>query len=54
MDTSVWSVDEVEVLFDTYLESEYGKLKATMESLTFTNNLFQVAVQQDVDFLPKR
>ena len=53
-DTSVWSVEDVENLFNHYLESEYGKLKAAMESLTFANNIFQNAVQQDVDFLPKR
>lgn len=54
VDTSVWSVEDVANLFDTYLESEYGKLKATMESLTFANNLFQVAVQEDIDFLQRR
>jgi hypothetical protein len=54
VDTSVWSVEDVADIYDTYLESEYEKLKSTMESLTFANNLFQVAVQQDADFLPKR
>lgn len=54
VDTSVWSVEDVANVYDTYLESEYEKLKATMESLTFANNLFQFAIQQDADFLPKR
>lgn len=54
VDTSVWSAEDVGHIYDTYLESEYEKLKATMESLTFANTLFQQAVQQDADFLPKR
>lgn len=53
-DTSVWTTEDVADLFDHYLESEYSKLKNLMEQLTFANNLFQVAVQEDVDFLPKR
>lgn len=53
-DTSVWTVEDVANLYGSYLESEYEKIKATMESLTFANNLFQNAVQQDADFLPKR
>lgn len=54
VDTSVWSVEDVADIYDTYLESEYEKLKSTMENLTFANNLFQFAIQQDADFLPKR
>lgn len=54
VDTSVWSVEDVANVYDTYLESEYEKLKSTMENLTFANNLFQFAIQQDADFLPKR
>lgn len=53
-DTSVWTTEDVADLFDHYLESEYGKLKDMMEQLTYANNLFQVAVQQDVDFLANR
>lgn len=54
VDSSVWSAEDVAVLYDTYFESEYGKLKETMEHLTFTNNLFQAAVQHDAGFLLKR
>ena len=53
-DTEVWKVQDVAHVYGTYLESEYEKIKAMMETLTFANNLFQMAVQQDADFLPKR
>ena len=53
-DTGVWTVDDVDNVYDTYLESEYEKIKSLMETLTFANNIFQMAVQQDADFLPKR
>lgn len=52
-DTSVWTVDDVRDIFDTYLESEFQKIKSLVEQLTFANNLFQIAVEQDADFLPK-
>ena len=53
-DTEVWTVKDVAHVYGTYLESEYEKIKAMMETLTFANNLFQVAVQQDADFLLRR
>jgi hypothetical protein len=53
-DTGVWTVDDVATIDDTYLESEYAKLKNLMEQLTFANTLFQRAIEQDADFLPRR
>jgi hypothetical protein len=53
-DTSTWSVDDVANLSALYLESEYAKLKNLMEQLTFANTLFQWAIEQDADFLPRR
>lgn len=53
-DTSVWKADDVKVINDTYFESEFQKIKNLVEQLTFANNLFQIAVEQDADFLPKR
>jgi hypothetical protein len=52
-DTSVWSVDDVAEIHDTYLESEFDKLLNIVVQLTFANNLFQIAVEQDADFLSK-
>lgn len=52
-DTSVWKHTDVAALFDTYLESEYTKLLNMMQQLTFANNVFAMAVEQDADFLPK-
>lgn len=52
-DTSVWSVDDVAVLNDTYLDSEFEKLKNLVTQLTFANNLFNIAVEKDADFLSK-
>lgn len=52
-DTHVWTVDEVADINDTYLESEYDKLKNLVVQLTFANNIFQMAVQQDADFLSR-
>lgn len=54
VDSSVWSHDDVQNLFDAYMESEYEKLKNLMQQLTFANNIFQVAVNQDADFLSRR
>jgi len=51
--TDVWKHKDVAVLNDTYLESEYEKLRQLVVHLTFANNLFQIAVQQDADFLSK-
>lgn len=51
--TDVWTVEDVANLFDHYLESEYDKLKNLVAQLTFANNLFNIAVEQDADFLPK-
>lgn len=53
-DNGVWSAEDVANVHDHYLESEYDKIKRTMESLTFANNLFQIVVEKDSDFLPKR
>lgn len=52
-DTSVWKVEDVAEIHDTYLESEYEKLKNLVVQLTFATNLFQIAVDQDADFLSK-
>ena len=52
-DTNVWKVDDVRHIFDTYLESEYDKIKNLVQQLTFANNLFHIAVEQDADFLSK-
>jgi hypothetical protein len=52
-DTSVWKMEDVAEINDTYLESEYDKLKNLVVQLTFANNLFQIAVEQDADFLSK-
>lgn len=53
-DTSVWTVEDVANLYERYLESEYDKIKNLVNQLTFANNLFSIAVEQDADFLPKR
>jgi hypothetical protein len=50
-DTSVWKVEHVAQIHDTYLESEYDKLKNLVVQLTFANNLFHLAVERDADFL---
>lgn len=52
-DTHVWKVEEVKEIFDYYLESEYDKIKNLVQQLTFANNLFSIAVEQDADFLSK-
>lgn len=52
-DTSVWKEEDVAEINDTYLESEYNKIKSLVEQLTFANNLFSIAVEQDADFLSK-
>lgn len=52
-DTSVWSVDQVGGINDTYLESEFDKLKNLVVQLSFAHNLFAIAVEQDADFLSK-
>ncbi len=52
-DNSVWKHADVAVLNDSYLESEYDKLKNLMIQLTYANNIFQIAVEQDADFLSK-
>lgn len=52
-DTSVWSVEQVAVINNTYLESEFDKLKNLVVQLSFANNLFAIAVEQDADFLSK-
>lgn len=52
-DTGVWKGEDVKVINDTYLESEFNKIKSLVEQLTFANNLFQIAVEHDTDFLPK-
>lgn len=53
-DTSRWSVDDVANIYETYMSSEYDKLQNLVVQLTFANNLFQVAVEKDADFLSKR
>lgn len=52
-DSGVWTQEQVSDLNDTYLESEFNKIKSLVEQLTFANNLFQIAVEQDADFLSK-
>jgi hypothetical protein len=52
-DTNVWKVADVKHIFDTYMESEYDKIKNLVQQLTFANNLFHIAVEQDADFLSK-
>lgn len=52
-DTSVWSVDDVANINDTFMASEYDKLQNLVVQLTFASNLFQVAVEKDADFLSK-
>ena len=53
VDTKVWKEADVAVLNDTYLPSEYDKLQNLVVQLTFANSLFQIAVEQDADFLSK-
>lgn len=52
-DTSVWKTEDVAHIHDLYLESEFEKLLNLVVQLTFANNLFQVAVEKDADFLSK-
>ena len=52
-DTAVWTQEDVAVLNDKYLQSEYDKLQNLVVQLTFANSLFQIAVEQDADFLSK-
>lgn len=51
--TQVWKEEDVAVLNDTYLPSEYDKLQNLVVQLTFASSLFQIAVEQDADFLSK-
>ena len=53
VDTSVWKEADVAEINDTYMQSEYDKLLNLVVQLTFTNNLFNIAVEQDADFLSK-
>jgi hypothetical protein len=53
-DTAIWSVDDVENIYDTYQSSEYDKLQNLVLQLSFASNLFQVAVEKGADFLSKR
>jgi len=52
-DTGVWKAEDVAVINNTYLEAEFDKIKDLVVNLTFAQRLFQIAVEQDVDFLPK-
>ncbi|WP_346924989.1 hypothetical protein [uncultured Arthrobacter sp.] len=52
-DKSAWKPDDVASIHDLYLESEFDKLLNLVVQLTFANNLFQIAVEQDADFLSK-
>jgi hypothetical protein len=51
--SDAWKVDDVRNIFDYYLESEFDKIKNLVQQLTFANNLFQIAVEKDADFLSK-
>jgi hypothetical protein len=53
-DTGVWKQEHVANLRENYMESEFDKLKSLAQTLTYANNIFQIAVQQDADFLSKR
>lgn len=44
--------EQVEALYNTLMESEWEKLRATADQLTFANQLFDVTTT-DADFLPK-
>jgi hypothetical protein len=52
-DSSVWSVEDVANLHATLLESEWTRLKAEVENLTFAQTLFNSTMEQDADFLRK-
>lgn len=52
-DTSVWKQPDVKNINDLYLESEFDKLETLVAQLTWAKNLFQIAVEQDADFLSK-
>lgn len=52
-DKSAWKTQDVANIHDMYLESEFDKLLNLVVQLTFANNLFQMAVEQDADFLSK-
>lgn len=52
-DTGVWTQEDVAVLNDTYMASEYDKLQNLVVQLTFANQLFQIALEKDADFLSK-
>lgn len=52
-DSSAWTVDDVENLFETLLETEYEKLRIGYQNLTFAHTLFNKAVVEDADFLSK-
>lgn len=53
VDTSVWKQQDVKHINDTYMESEFEKLKNMSAQLTFANNIFKIAVEQDENFLLK-
>jgi len=53
VDTKVWKEEDVADINDTYMASEYDKLQNLVVQLTFANQLFQLAVEKDADFLSK-
>jgi hypothetical protein len=53
VDKSKLSHEDAQKLFDVLLESEYMKLKQTVENLTFAHTLFNNVTLQDADFLSK-
>lgn len=53
VDDSAVSVATVEHLYDVLIESEWYKIHGKMQELTFANQLFAKATEQDADFLPQ-
>lgn len=52
-DGRVWAQADTENFHDIVLESEWNKLKAEVENLTFAHTIFDSTVAQDADFLLK-
>lgn len=50
-DTRGWTVEDVEGLHDTLLETEWEKLRLLQQDLTFAHTLFNKVIA-DADFLP--
>lgn len=52
-DTSVYTPEDVDAIYENFYESEYQRLLAEVNKVSITNSLFTDMIAQDADFLSK-